>query len=278
MKIAALCVAVGLVLPNIGCTGGEEDAPLTWAEFQAQAVVDSSGVYVVNGDEMAENLDQLYDVYQNYRATFDAEVAAEQGLGTSQQGLIVNRRSGGGDDKWSASAALNITYCVSQSSFGSRFNTVVNAMSGASGAWEGAGRVNFVHSSGQDGNCTRNNGSVVFDVRQVSGQPFLARSFFPSSGRSSREVLIDSSSFGNISPWTLTGILRHELGHTIGFRHEHTRPEAGGVCFEDNNWRALTTYDSSSVMHYPQCNGTQGGDLVLTTRDRQGAAALYGSP
>jgi serralysin len=37
----------------------------------------------------------------------------------------------------------------------------------------------------------------------------------------------------------------------------------------------LTTYDSASVMHYPQCNGTQTGDLVLTNLDRSGAAALY---
>ena len=97
---------------------------------------------------------------------------------------------------------------------------------------------------------------------------------WPSSSRKSREVLIATSSFGNISPWTLTGVLRHELGHTIGFRHEHTRPESG-ACFEDNNWRALTAYDSSSVMHYPQCNGTQNGDLVLTNLDKQGASALY---
>ncbi len=83
-----------------------------------------------------------------------------------------------------------------------------------------------------------------------------------------------SDSFGNIAPWTLQGILRHELGHTLGFRHEHTRPEAG-TCFEDTAWRALTAYDASSVMHYPQCNGTQTGDLVLTDLDRQGATALY---
>jgi hypothetical protein len=85
---------------------------------------------------------------------------------------------------------------------------------------------------------------------------------------------VASDSFGNIAPWTLQGILRHELGHTLGFRHEHTRPEAG-TCFEDTAWRALTAYDASSVMHYPQCNGTQTGDLVLTDLDRQGATALY---
>jgi hypothetical protein len=38
----------------------------------------------------------------------------------------------------------------------------------------------------------------------------------------------------------------------------------------------VTNYDSASVMHYPQCNGTQGGDLVLTSLDRQGVSSVYG--
>lgn len=50
---------------------------------------------------------------------------------------------------------------------------------------------------------------------------------------------------------TLEGILRHELGHTLSYRHEHTRPEAG-KCFEDADWKPLTSYDGFSVMHYPQ--------------------------
>ncbi len=41
--------------------------------------------------------------------------------------------------------------------------------------------------------------------------------------------------------------------------------------------RGLTTYDSGSVMHYPQCNGTNTWSLNLTTKDKSGAAALYGS-
>ena len=85
---------------------------------------------------------------------------------------------------------------------------------------------------------------------------------------------IDNTAFTQTGNPTMTGILRHELGHTLGFRHEHTRPEAG-TCFEDNNWRALTTYDSASVMHYPQCNGTGDWTLTLTTRDAQGAASVY---
>jgi len=153
---------------------------------------------------------------------------------------------------------------------------VVSAMNSATSAWESAagGGVNFVHASAQDGNCTSRNTSVVFNVRQVTTSQYLARAFFPSTSRKGREILVATSTFGNISPWTVTGVLRHELGHTIGFRHEHTRPESG-TCFENSSWRALTAYDSSSVMHYPQCNGTQNGDLSLTNLDKAGAAALY---
>jgi hypothetical protein len=267
------CWSIGAGLSFVVVSGcGADDRGVTWGEFLALVKQEpDTGMYIVDGDEPVNSLEELrsyYDRWVSPGAPFD--------FGTVAQPLIVNRINGA-DDRWSASAARSITFCASSSSFGSRYAAVVNAMEAASSAWEAVAAVNFIHSTSQDGSCTRANNIVVFNLRQVSGQPYLARSFFPSSSRQSRELLIDASSFGNITPYTLTGILRHELGHTLGFRHEHTRPEAGGVCFEDNSWRALTTYDSASVMHYPQCNGTQRGDLVLTPRDQQGAAALYGT-
>jgi hypothetical protein len=263
-------LGLALMIALAGGCAGEAEEPLTFEEFTAQAYEDD-GVYVINGDEAYEPA-ALREVYDRYLESWDR---AQRGdLVASEHELIVNRVSGR-DDKWSATQAMNLTYCISSSSFGSRYSTMVSAMNSATAAWEGTGAsVNFVHSSSQDGNCTRNNNSVVFNVRQVSTNQYLARAFFPSSSRRNREILVATSSFGNISPWTLTGVMRHELGHTLGFRHEHTRPEAG-VCFENSSWRALTTYDSSSVMHYPQCNGTQTGDLVLTSRDSSGANALY---
>jgi len=263
---------LALVIALVGCAG-EADTPLTFEEFTDQAYREpDTGVYVLNGDEAYESLAQLREVYDRYLESWGL---ANRGgdVAASEQPSIVNRVNGR-DDVWSASTAQNLTYCVSSSSFGSRYSTVVNAMNNATAAWEGAARVNFVHVSSLDGSCSSRTSGVVFNVRQVSTSQYLARAFFPSSSRRSREILISTSSFGNISPWTLTGVLRHELGHTIGLRHEHTRPESG-TCFEDNNWRALTTYDSSSVMHYPQCNGTNTGDLVLTTRDQTGASSLY---
>jgi hypothetical protein len=239
---------------------GETGPDVTWEEFRAQAYKEpfENGVYIVNGDEPLQNEKQLREFY-DYLYT-DNE-------------LIVNR-VGGTDDKWSNTAKLNITYCVSNT-FNNNKATVVNAMNAATGQWEAAANVNFVYRSEFDASCTASQSGVVFDVRPVnSGGQYLARAFFPSQGRSTRNVLIDGTAFN--SGWSLTNILVHELGHTLGFRHEHTRPEAG-TCFEDNNWRSLTPYDSSSTMHYPQCNGTSS-NLAMTNTDRQGAASLYGAP
>jgi len=275
MRLSRLSIGtfLALGLTTVGCSNDGIDV-LTYEEFKAQAYQEpETGVFVVNGDEPVANEQELREMYEAFLDSVAQAQAHADGYSTTEQGLIVNR-VGGVDDKWSSTAAANIRYCVSSTSFGSRYSTVVNAMASAAGAWEATARVNFIHDSTKDSACNSSTTGVTFDVRQTSTTSYLARAFFPSYPRSSRNVLISTSAFGSISPYTLTGILRHELGHTIGFRHEHTRPESG-TCFEDNSWRALTTYDSASVMHYPQCNGTNTGNLVLTSKDQAGARALY---
>jgi serine protease len=255
-----------------GCGGGTEGTPsstpestsqgMTWEQFLSVVHQEpDTGIFIADGDTTFSNEKKLREFY-------------EQNI---KNGQLIVHTSGGTDAKWSDTQKKNITYCVS-TTFGSNYNAAVTAMANATTAWEQAGNVDFVYVSAQDASCTASNSNVVFDVRPVnSGGQYLARAFFPDDVRADRNVLIDTTAFGNNAPWTLTGILRHELGHTLGFRHEHTRPESG-TCFEDSNWRALTTYDSASVMHYPQCNGSQTGDLVLTTKDIQGIQALYGAP
>jgi hypothetical protein len=267
LKFRSVALLAGASLAIAAC--GSESAPqetekkLTLEEFKATVVQDPEGKLIVDGDQAFDSMDEVEALY---RGTVE---------GKSEGGLAVYYLSGR-DVKYDSTRAVNLTYCVSSASFGSRYSTVVNAMASAAGAWESTGaRINFIHASSYDSNCTASQTGVWFDVRQVnSGGQYLARAFFPNSARSSRNVLIDTSAFGSISPWTLTGVLRHELGHVLGFRHEHTRLSSTG-CYEDANWRALTSYDSKSVMHYPQCNGTQTGDLVLTSLDVSGIKALY---
>ncbi|WP_338870993.1 M57 family metalloprotease [Myxococcus stipitatus] len=253
-----------------GCGGGDASTPapetvgqgMTYEQFLSVVYQEpETGIFIANGDTTFSNEKKLREFYEK----------------NIRNGQLIVHQSGGVDAKWNDTQKKNITYCVS-STFGSNYSAAVTAMANAAAAWEAVADVKFVYVSAQDASCTASNNNVVFDVRPVnSGGQYLARAFFPDDLRADRNVLIDNTAFGSNPPWTLTGILRHELGHTLGFRHEHTRPEAR-TCFEDNNWRALTTYDSASVMHYPQCNGSQTGDLVITTKDAEGAAQLYGQP
>ena len=148
-------------------------------------------------------------------------------------------------------------------------------MAEGAGLWEGSSSgVDFTHVSSADSNCRTSNDAVLFSVEPTSTTQYIARAFFPSTGDSGRNVLVNADSLVSSGSWTPGNILGHELGHTLGFRHEHTRPEAG-TCFEDDNWRPLTPYDSVSIMHYPQCNGGSE-DLSFSAYDAQGVKQVYG--
>ena len=261
--------ATGLVAACLGATtsagAAGSDVP-TFQEYTHQAYVDTDGQYVVNGDEALSSTGELRQYYDRMTATKQKSIR--------EDGLIVNTVNGK-DDKWSASQALNLTYCVS-TKFGSNYAAVVNAMNQGAALWENASsKVNFTYVPSADASCTTRNNAVLFSVEPTNTTQYIARAFFPSTADRSRNVLVNATSLQNSGSWTPGNILGHELGHTLGFRHEHTRPEAG-TCFEDNNWRPLTPYDSVSIMHYPQCNGGSS-NLQFSSYDGQGVRALYGS-
>lgn len=245
----------------------DEWAGKSFEEFESKVYKEpfEGGKYIVSGDIAIADRKQLEDFF---------ETSVRSAVTTQ---LVVNT-SGGQDTIWSNTQKKQLTYCVS-TTFGARHSKVVTDMGAATGAWKTVADVDFRYVGGEDGNCTAANANVLFDVRPVNvNGNYLARAFFPNDTRPNRNVLIDESSFQLPSgdKLQLVGILRHELGHALGWRHEHTRPESG-KCFEDSNWRPLTGYDRFSVMHYPQCNGGGDWSLTLTNFDKNGAACVYGA-
>ncbi len=264
---AATLTAGALAAAMLPATAATDyGAAPSYQEFRSSTYVDTDSQYVVNGDEPVATDGKL-------RQFYDQMVGDKHTGRQVEDGLIVNRVNGQ-DDRWSASQVGNLTYCVS-TKFGSDYSRMVSAVASGAAQWEAASsKINYVYVPSQDASCNTRNTSVLFSVEPVSTTQYIARAFFPSSPKRSRNVLVDDSIWTSGS-WTPSNIIAHELGHTLGFRHEHTRPEAG-TCFEDNNWRPLTPYDSASIMHYPQCNGSSS-NLSMTASDRTGAQALYGS-
>lgn len=203
----------------------------------------------------------------------DLPVAEE--IATQQENLIINQVDGE-DDRWSDVQKRNLTYCVS-TDFGDFYPGVVASMMVASQDWEEAADINFIHKPTEDESCTRDNDQVVFDVQPTLSFRYYCRAFFPSTPREDRNLDINVLIFATNR--SLIGSLRHELGHVLGFRHEHIRPAIDGetICPEDTDWRPITSYDSGSVMHYPRCGGSSSS-YHLTESDKAGVAKIYGSP
>lgn len=263
--------ALGILLLALGACGEQPEqetaelggeVTITWEEFLASAEREpwEDGKFIVDGDIALPDEDALFAYYNSF-------VRSEGALTVSQ--------IFGADEIWGHPDAYKLTYCVSDS-FGSQKALVVETMARATGSWEDVVGVDYEYVPSQDGNCTASNNNVLFDVRPANAS-YFARAFFPSEGRSTRNVLITQSAFTtNSGGRDFEGILRHELGHSLGFRHEHIWLRDPCTTEGNENARQVTSYDANSVMHYPQCRPSEGGGYRQTALDYEGAMSLYG--
>ena len=244
-------------------------------------------LYRVEGDMLFDE-DQL-EVYvlqrealqreralQKERAALGAGDVAPQEGRSSLVGVTVNGKL----VRWKPGMVL--TYCVLKNTFSTEdnYNFAVANMKQATWSWEQVCGIKFQYKPELDTSGTTKPDGVLFTVRQIdAGGQFIASAFFPNDPKNRRRVLIDPSYFDPNLGFDSVGVLRHELGHVLGFRHEHIRSDAPPTCPDETTMdtELLTKYDPQSVMHY-FCGGVGSRTLAITDIDKIGSQKLYGLP
>jgi serralysin len=271
-------VLVGAVLGSACASSAEGGVDavahdVTFDEFVASLPVDEeTGAFVLEDDILVYERSELTDYY------------AAQLFGTA---LTLDETSAGVDNKYSVAQATQLTYCVSDS-FGTNKEVVRDTFAAAAQEWMDATKiaasdsptVRFRYLSAEDRNCVPGNINVFFNVSPSTSSKFDAASFLPHYSRGKRQMLITSRAMTPYKERTFLGVLRHEIGHILGFKHEHINKSATPCPETDTAWRPLTEYDLPSVMHYRNirsgfCKNSAAVDYVLTTLDNAGVRCAY---
>lgn len=205
--------------------------------------------------------------------------ALETDKDAEKQGLLGIERDGR-TLRWRPGKKL--TYAVWRPSFttDAEYRAVVDGMASASAGWQSLCGIVFEHVEAKDTDNNLQLGDVTFPVlRQEGGGTTVAMAFFPDEPLDRRVVWAFDAFFEPSGPFSPIGVMRHELGHTLGFRHEHIRPEAPDFFAPEDMEHVieLTGYDAKSVMHYLG-QGVGDPQLRFTDSDRTGARLVYGAP
>ena len=247
--------------------------------------IDGETYFVAEGDLLLDT-DQL-EIYVEQLNLKEQQKELTKSVGAMGVSTIDPSRSalvgilvGGKLVRWKEGKVLK--YCVLKNTFAddTEYLTARQAVEKATQAWEDTCGIKFDHVISKDTSTTTRVKGVTFTVRKIDANGmFIASAFFPNDPPERRRVLIDPSFFADNLGFDRVGVLRHELGHVLGFRHEHIRSEAPSNCPDEDlaDTLDLTAYDPKSVMHY-FCGGVGSLELLITTVDVTGAQRVYGSP
>jgi serralysin len=277
---------------------------ISWDQYREQAVrevIDGKTVYEIDGDEMTDSVDVLREYYDSMMSS----TASDEKL------HLFQRLSTGFEPTFVGGAAQNIRYCVSDQfvNFSPFSKTpIITAMATATAAWQSVANVQFFYLSAFDSACTDATSGVDFAVvpstdPNYSGCAANKMMWVAPAGGTGCPVsgpFSSSSAFGVLavnlplkqSFMSTNGLLMHELGHIMGFRHEHPfgpngcggEPQTSPANQFDIGFRDLNgtpgnpSYDQPSVMHYPGKCGKPNMDYSLSILDGVGCRVVYGMP
>ena len=253
----------GVDVGSADCNGDGNlpPAPVSWEDFLARSPRETwtGGRYIVDGDLAFDEA--------GLRGYYDAWFAA---AGVPPENLAPM----GATNSWPFPDSFFLSYCIG-TDFGDNLAAVETAMQAAASSWSDRVGVQYTYVPEENASCNADNPNVTFDVRPVTGAGYAAVSFFPDAPRSARSLLVNTPAVG-AGGVALEAILRHQLGHALGFQHEHLWLDP--ACTSEDSGLAvqIANYDIDSVMHLPTCRPSEQGGTMQTERDFAGATTIYG--
>jgi Dual-action HEIGH metallo-peptidase len=224
------------------------------------------GYYIVDGDILMTEL----EVKQMVRERRAAVTGGKPWPETARQGELIVMTESGIPTCYRTENERRLTFAIDKDSFAAApapnaYAQIADELASAIVAWQDACpecNIKFVRLD----LTAPAEGQANFIVKYVGDRgSLIARAFFPKDLPPKRYIEITRAYY--TAGYDKVGVLRHELGHVLGYRHEQIRPEAPLQCFfnpEDKAWTRIEGfgYDPKSVMHYP-CE--IGGSVVVGT-------------
>jgi hypothetical protein len=225
--------------------------------------------YVIEGD--------LRVTAEELRARLSSYAHGAQPASRSSSDELYVMTRNGKPVKWEK-GDRKLTYAVNRKSFSpDQYKSLVDALPKAADEWVKACPecgLSFEHRPEHDASPSLD--KVTFIVTYVPNDPrYYAIAFFPSDPVDVRYLQIMPPFFSS-SEIKRVGILVHEFGHILGYRHAHIGGVPGCELQEerDGSWVALSPYDSASTMHY-LCGGGGSENFEMSDRDRADHKAYY---
>jgi hypothetical protein len=177
-----------------------------------------------------------------------------------------------------------IHFCIDKSSFmkiPGGYDSIKNYMLHAVNDWQNLCEISFDYEGAEDTKVKRSNNLDFVISYNVPGRPTNneATSFFPNDPPENRNLFIFPKYWSSQND--KAGLLRHEIGHILGFLHEHASKSnlVPLDCLEryselDIPSLPITQYDSFSVMHY-FCGGAGTRAMQFSRNDTLGFQLAY---
>ena len=213
-------------------------------------------------------------------------------------------------ERWGESRKLELSYCINgmpgeDAVLEANYHKTIRALHSTMAEWERVTGANFVHVVADDTpeltahvviqenlqfarpDCKPgtnayfgvfgHNSGLTQGVANATPQAWNDPALDPlGGGVLARSVLLNSNIIASVGNATLLLVLRHELGHMMGFIHEEANLEVDDDCTEPDP-RPVTPLDSTSVMGTPDCLGLADAHH-LSHRDRLSAFFLHHTP